>query len=91
MGLVAYLVSGVWVGAEDRATHFETIAYGQGATMALPIWGLYMKKCYENENLGISLEDFLNPEELNIPIDCESIKPIENIDSDADDIEGLGL
>ena len=50
-----------------------------------------MKKCYENENLGISLEDFLAPEELNIPIDCESIKPIENIDSDADDIEGLGL
>ena len=91
MGMVPNLVTGVWVGAEDRATHFETIAYGQGATMALPIWGLYMKKCYENENLGISLEDFLAPEELNIPIDCESIKPIENIDSDADDIEGLGL
>ena len=91
MGMVPNLVTGVWGGAEDRATHFETIAYGQGATMALPIWGLYMKKCYENENLGISLEDFLAPEELNIPIDCESIKPIENIDSDADDIEGLGL
>ena len=91
MGMVPNLVTGVWVGAEDRATHFETIAYGQGATMALPIWGLYMKKCYENENLGISLEDFLAPEELNIPIDCGSIKPIENIDSDADDIEGLGL
>ena len=91
MGMVPNLVTGVWVGAEDRATHFETIAYGQGATMALPIWGLYMKKCYENENLGISLKDFLAPEELNIPIDCESIKPIENIDSDADDIEGLGL
>ena len=66
MGMVPNLVTGVWVGAEDRATHFETIAYGQGATMALPIWGLYMKKCYENENLGISLEDFLAPEELNI-------------------------
>ena len=91
MGMVPNLVTGVWVGAEDRATDFETIAYGQGATMALPIWGLYMKKCYENENLGVSLEDFLAPEELNIPIDCESIKPIENIDSDADDIEGLGL
>ena len=91
MGMVPNLVTGVWVGAEDRATHFETIAYGQGATMALPIWGLYMKKCYENENLGISLEDFLAPEDLYNPNDCESIKPIENIDSDADDIEGLGL
>ena len=91
MGMVPNLVTGVWVGAEDRATHFETIAYGQGATMALPIWGLYMKKCYEKESLGISLEDFLAPEELNIPIDCESIKPAEIITSDAEDIEGLGL
>ena len=61
---VPNLVTGVWVGAEDRATHFETIAYGQGATMALPIWGMFMKKCYENEALGISIEDFLAPEVL---------------------------
>ena len=52
MGMVPNLVTGVWVGAEDRATHFETIAYGQGATMALPIWGMFMKKCYENDVLG---------------------------------------
>ncbi len=91
MGMVPNLVTGVWVGAEDRATHFETIAYGQGATMALPIWGLYMKKCYENESLGISVEDFLAPEELNIPIDCESIKPVLKDNNDAEDIKGLGL
>jgi len=91
MGMVPNLVTGVWVGAEDRATHFETIAYGQGATMALPIWGLFMKKCYENESLGISQEDFLAPEELNIPIDCEAIKPIPSINDDAEDIKGLGL
>ena len=91
MGMVPNLVTGVWVGAEDRSVHFESIAYGQGATMALPIWGMYMKKCYENEALGISLEDFLVPEELNIPIDCEIIKPLENINTDADDIKGLGL
>ena len=91
MGMVPNLVTGVWVGAEDRATHFETIAYGQGATMALPIWGLYMKKCYQSEALGISIEDFIAPEVLNIPLDCEILKPIDNINSDADDIEGLGL
>ena len=91
MGMVPNLVTGVWVGAEDRATHFETIAYGQGATMALPIWGLFMKKCYENESLGISVEDFLPPEELNIPIDCESIKPVQKDIDEAEDIKGLGL
>ena len=89
MGMVPNLVTGVWVGAEDRATHFETIAYGQGATMALRIWGLYMKKCYENESLGISVEDFLAPEELNIPIDCESIKPVLKDNNDAEDINCL--
>ncbi len=91
MGMVPNLVTGVWVGAEDRATHFETIAYGQGATMALPIWGMYMKKCYENEALGISIEDFLAPEVLNIPIDCEIIKPLKTVDDDSKDIEGLGF
>ena len=91
MGMVPNLVTGVWVGAEDRATHFETIAYGQGATMALPIWGMFMKKCYENEELGISKEDFLAPEDLSIPIDCEAIAPIENNSSEADDLKGLGL
>ena len=91
MGMVPNLVTGVWVGAEDRATHFETIAYGQGATMALPIWGMFMKKCYENEELGISKEDFLAPEELTIPIDCEAILPLEQDSSEAADLEGLGL
>jgi penicillin-binding protein 1A len=71
MGMVPNLVTGVWVGGEDRSVHFEEIAYGQGATMALPIWGLYMKGAYENEELGISKEEFLAPEQVSIPLDCE--------------------
>ena len=59
--------------------------------MALPIWGMCMKKCYENEELGISKEDFLAPEELTIPIDCEAILPLEQDSSEAADLEGLGL
>ena len=43
MGMVPNLVTGVWVGAEDRSAHFASITYGQGGVMALPIWGLYMK------------------------------------------------
>lgn len=73
MGMVPNLVTGVWVGAEDRAAHFETIAYGQGASMALPIWGIYMKKCYEDTSLDVSQEEFEVPENLSIKVDCESI------------------
>jgi len=65
------LVTGVWVGGEDRSVHFKEIGFGQGATMALPIWGLYMKGAYEVEELGISKEEFLAPEVVSIPLDCE--------------------
>lgn len=71
MGMVPNLVTGVWVGAEDRAAHFQSIAYGQGASMALPIWALYMKSCYEDTDLGISKEDFVAPEHLTIRVDCD--------------------
>lgn len=70
MGMVPNLVTGVWVGAEDRAARFSSIRYGQGATMALPIWGYYMKKCYEDETLGVSKENFKRPESLSIETDC---------------------
>ena len=73
MGMVPNLVTGVWVGAEDRAAHFKTIAYGQGASMALPIWGIYMKKCYEDTSLNISQEEFEVPENLSIKVYCEPI------------------
>ena len=70
MGMVPNLVTGVWVGAEDRSVHFDNISYGQGATMALPIWANYMRKCYETEGLGISKEDFQAPEVLTIDVNC---------------------
>jgi penicillin-binding protein 1A len=73
MGMVPNLATGVWVGGEDRAVHFKSIAFGQGATMALPIWGVYMKKLYENVALGISVEDFTVPENLSISIECEEL------------------
>jgi len=70
MGIVPNLVTGVWVGGEDRATHFKNIAYGQGATMALPIWANYMKRCYIIEELGISKDEFERPEALTIETEC---------------------
>lgn len=74
MGMVPNLVTGVWVGAEDRAVHFKSITYGQGASMALPIWALYMKSCYADETLNISKEEFEKPDNLSIELDCEKYK-----------------
>jgi penicillin-binding protein 1A len=74
MGMVPNLVTGVWVGGEDRATHFKATKYGQGATMALPIWGLYMKECYKDERLGISNSRFSKPANVSIETDCEEWK-----------------
>ena len=72
MGMVPNLVTGVWVGAEDRAVHFKTTTYGQGAAMALPIWGLYMKSCYADKTLDVSEDDFEKPLNLNVDINCEA-------------------
>lgn len=83
MGMVPNLVTGVWVGGEDRSVRFKRIAYGQGATMALPIWGIYMKKCYANEDLGVSKDAFIAPENDTIKMSCKE----ENEASPEDDIE----
>ncbi len=74
MGIVPNLVTGVWVGGDDRAVHFPGLNYGQGATMALPIWGMYMKGVYENEDLKISKSEFDKPKDLSITIDCDNYK-----------------
>ena len=54
MGFTPSLVSGVWVGGEDRDIHFDTMLYGQGASMALPVWAIYMNKVYADKSLGYS-------------------------------------
>ena len=93
IGMVPNLVTGVWVGGEDRATHFNSIAYGQGATMALPIWAMYMKKLYEDPLLEISLDSFPAPKKVSIPLDCELLAKLrqQNTVDDAIDLEDLGL
>ncbi|WP_396165835.1 penicillin-binding protein 1A [Flavobacterium sp.] len=72
IGMVPNLVTGVWVGCEDRSAHFKSITYGQGATAALPIWGYFMKKCYEDPDLQISKDEFERPENFSIKVDCYS-------------------
>lgn len=90
IGMVPNLVTGVWVGGEDRATHFDRIEYGQGAAMALPIWALYMKDNYADPELDVSLEDFEAPEEMTIRVDCNTPEEEEQeIQELEDDLEGL--
>ena len=54
MGLTPTLVSGVWVGGDDRDIHFDSMALGQGASMALPVFALYLQKVYKDTSLGYS-------------------------------------
>ena len=92
MGVVPNLATGVWTGGEDRAVHFENIAEGQGATMSLPTWALFMKKVYADKSLNISEEDFEKPEYVGIDTNCgkepvdkkNSIKKRPSEDDDTD-------
>lgn len=69
MGFTPSLVSGCWVGGEERDIHFDTMRDGQGASMALPIWGLYMQKVYADKTLGYSPD-----ETFDIPGDFDPCK-----------------
>lgn len=89
MGMVPNLVTGVWVGAEDRSVHFKGIAYGQGASMALPIWGLFMKKCYADKDLEVSKEEFEKPSELSIRVDCNEVPSPTTFTDDEDDLNDI--
>lgn len=93
MGMVPNLATGVWVGGEDRSIHFKDIAFGQGATMALPIWGSYMKSLYNLPELGVSQEDFIVPENLSIAVDCGDVTDPDNKEKPKPkaDLEALGF
>lgn len=91
VGMVPNLATGVWVGNEDRSAHFKSLTYGQGATMALPIWGLFMKKCYADDSLvyKISEKPFDRPANLSIKVDCWKPPVVDTtvVDSTAIDSE----
>ncbi|NLJ83260.1 MAG: penicillin-binding protein [Bacteroidales bacterium] len=72
MGYTPQLTAGVWVGCEDRAAHFRSTSLGQGANMALPVWAIFVKKCYEDKSLYFSKEQiFEKPREnIDIEFDC---------------------
>lgn len=78
MGITPNLVGGAWVGGEERSIHFRGIELGQGASMALPIWALFMQKVYKDTKLGYSPKDkFVKPKNLSVETDCKKYEQEE--------------
>lgn len=79
MGITPDLVSGCWVGGEDRAVHFDRTDQGQGAAMALPIFAKYMQKVYADKTIKISQGDFERPaRKIDVEMDCSKYNTEEN-------------
>jgi penicillin-binding protein 1A len=80
MGVTPNLVAGVWVGGEYRSIHFDQMSLGQGANMALPIYGLFMQKVYADSTRGVTvLDEFEKPPGFNLMLDCpEDISGMDN-------------
>jgi penicillin-binding protein 1A len=75
IGMIPNLVSGAWVGGEERSIRFGNTLYGQGASMALPIWALYMTKVYADPHLKYSKEAFPVPNGFDVSaLDCKQYK-----------------
>ena len=71
IGYTPSLTAGVWVGAEDRQVHFESLALGGGSNMALPIWGLFMQKVLKDGTLGVSENDRFVPSGVKLELNCD--------------------
>jgi len=86
IGVTPKLTAGVWTGADLRSIHFKTITSGQGANMALPIWGYFYKKVLADQSLGFSEEEmeFKKPANFNINLDCDEVDQ-KKTPSDFDD------
>jgi len=83
VGFVPNLVTGVWTGADNRAVRFRDLYLGQGAEMALPIWGHYMKQVFQNSRLNIADQKFSFPENgVSIPLDCSKENRLNNEDEE---------
>ena len=90
MGMVPNLVTGVWVGCEDRSARFKSMAYGQGATAALPVWAYFMRLCYDDPNLKVSKKEFDRPANLSIKVDCYTapkVKDTTDIQQDTEEFQ----
>ncbi len=88
MGIVPKLATGVWVGWEDRATHFYSTGEGQGAKMGLPIWAIFMKKVFADKSLNINPDEkFIKP--ANWTGSCSDLNNLRNGYGDQGDLQTI--
>ena len=86
IGYTPSLTAGVWVGAEDRQVHFESLSLGGGSNMALPIWGLFMQKVRADGTLGVSETDrFMAPPGVTLQLDCDGSDADAQVSAEEDD------
>ena len=86
IGYTPSLTAGVWVGAEDRQVHFESLALGGGSNMALPIWGLFMQKVLQDGTLGVYETDrFVAPPGISLDLDCDGSDADAQVKAEEDD------
>lgn len=93
IGLTPDLAAGCWTGGEDRSVHFNSTNEGQGASMALPIWGKFFQKIYADPSLKVSKAGFVKPTNMgDIELDCSAYDaqtekeiPIEDLDFGGDE------
>jgi penicillin-binding protein 1A len=80
MGVVPNLVSGVWVGFENRSVHFDDISIGQGANMALPVWAEFIKQVYNDKTIDVSpVDTFTPPPGFDISVNCKDMEDEEEV------------
>ena len=92
MGLTPELVAGCWTGGEERSVHFNSTAEGQGASMALPIWGKFFQKLYGDPSLKMSKSGFHRPANMgDIELDCSKYDQTSNDGSQSDNLDFEGL
>ena len=91
MGLTPDLVAGCWVGGEDRSVHFNSTNEGQGASMALPIWGKFFQKVYADPSLKVSKNGFVKPANMgDVQLDCTEFDRQSALDIPMEDLDFEG-
>lgn len=83
VGITRKLVTGIWVGGEDRSIHFRSFHLGQGSKMAMPIWSYYMDKVYADSQLGITKGPFQRPSNLSVDLTCQGRLPVDTAGGDS--------
>ena len=91
MGLTPDLVAGCWVGGEERSVHFNSTNEGQGASMALPIWGKFFQKVYADPSLKVSKNGFVKPKNMgDMQLDCAEFDRQSALDIPMEDLDFEG-